>query len=403
MRCKPTLWERLARWPLAAGLLLAMLFGASARAHEPLKVIGVTHSKQGAVTHIEFLTDIQASFDLFTLAAPDRLVLDFPGLKWLAQPPKGLPFVKSLRHGVFRPGTARMVMELTTPVRVVAAYGLAGQGNEPARLILELMETDKESFRATAGWPEGARWRPDAIAQPDIADEIVVLIDPGHGGIDPGASAFGLVEKTIVLEFGILLAERINQLPGVRAVLSRDDDRFIPLRGRLHIARETKAHVLISLHTDTILEGMAEGVSVYTLSKTGIDAAAEAFAERENRADVLAGEDLTGTEDDLTKVLIDLARRGTNAESIKLARAILGSLDADIERLKTRPHRYGDFYVLKAPDIPSVLIELGFLNSKADRARLGDEEWKTRVADGIALGLRRWIEATRPGFLTSRD
>lgn len=403
MGCRATLWERATRWPLAVCLALAVAFGQGANAGEALKIIGVTHSKIGTATKIEFLTDVKATFDLFTLAAPDRLVLDFAGLKWMAPPPEGIPFVKSLRHGVFRPGTARMVMELTAPAEVVAAYALEGEGDNPARLVLELMETDKESFRATAGWPEGARWRPESIAREPVADEIVVLIDPGHGGIDPGASAFGLVEKTVALEFGLVLAERIDNVPGLRAMLSRADDRFIPLRGRLQTARESGAHVMLSLHTDAIQEGSAEGISVYTLSKTGIDAAAEAFAERENRSDVLAGEDLSGAEDDVTRVLIDLARRGTNAESIKLAQAILGSLGADIEQLKTRPHRYGDFYVLKAPDIPSVLVELGFLNTKADRMRMADEEWRYKVADGIASGVRRWIEATRPGFLTSRD
>lgn len=184
--------------------------------------------------------------------------------------------------------------------------------------------------------------------------------------------------------------------------MTRIDDRFLPLRERLKIAREAGAHLLVSLHTDSLASGEADGASVYTLDREGTDSAAEAFAERENRADVLAGVDLAGEGDDLARLLIDLARRGSRAESVKLADLIVEALDGRVALLDTRPHRRGNFFVLKAPDLPSVLVELGFLSSELDRARLVDPAWRRAMAEGIATGIARWVAVASPGFIAPR-
>jgi len=342
--------------------------------------------------------------EVFTLTEPNRIVIDFPGFAWEAGTPdaSALPFITDLRHGLFRHDRARIVMELSEPValRRIETVGEAGEGG--ARLTIDLAPTSQEGFALTAGWPEGARWMPETVRRPPDGQDTVILIDPGHGGIDPGASSHGLVEKTLVLDIGRRLAAHVDAVPGLTAVMTREDDRFVPLRARLQIAREVGANVLISLHTDTVASGQAEGLSFYTLSRKGVDSAAEAFAERENRADVLAGADLSGREDDLTRVLIDLARRGTNAESIKITRHMKEHLKDNVALLKTRPHRYGNLYVLKAPDIPSVLIELGFLDNAQDRARLTEPAWQETVAARLATALEAWAAEAPPGFLKPR-
>jgi N-acetylmuramoyl-L-alanine amidase len=190
---------------------------------------------------------------------------------------------------------------------------------------------------------------------------------------------------------------------GFQAALTRRDDRFVPLRGRVRMAHAAGAHLMLSLHTDTLESGEAEGASLYTLSREGTDDAADAFAERENRADILAGADLSGAEDDVTRLLIALARRGTEAESVKLAETLVDALRGTTRLLDTRPHRRGNFFVLKAPDLPSVLIELGFLSSPADRARLADPDWNARMADALAQGVADWAKLASPGFLAPRD
>jgi len=230
----------------------------------------------------------------------------------------------------------------------------------------------------------------------------VVAIDPGHGGIDPGARRAGLVEKEIVLAMGRMLAERIRAAPGLTPYLTRETDVFVPLGERIRRARAAGAHLFLSLHADALQWGEATGVSVYTLSRAGADSAADAFAERENRSNVLAGAELSGVGDDVTRLLIDLARRGATDQSVKLAGSLVSALGQGVDLLDTRPHRRGNFYVLKAPDLPSVLIELGFLTSAEDRARLRDPVWRERVIGQIVAGIRAWIAVADPAYLGRR-
>jgi N-acetylmuramoyl-L-alanine amidase len=159
---------------------------------------------------------------------------------------------------------------------------------------------------------------------------------------------------------------------------------------------------MISVHADTLLTGVARGFSIYTLSEKGTDDASEALARRENRADLLAGADLGGDSDDITQLLIELAQRGTSVESVKLAEAVILEVAEDVEVLRTKPHRQANFRVLKAPDIPSILLELGFLNSARDRERLTDPVWQDRAARAVMQGIERWTASASPGFLSPR-
>ncbi|MEM7061425.1 MAG: N-acetylmuramoyl-L-alanine amidase [Pseudomonadota bacterium] len=346
------------------------------------------------------------AFALFTLNNPDRLVVDFPALNWNVpeQQQEGIPFISSIRYGLFRQDRARVVMDLAEPVSIERAFTVPERGAEPGRLVVDLAPTTREAFDARAGLPEQARWHGDAPPVPAQArkGDIVVAIDPGHGGIDPGAKFGKFTEKSIVLEFSKELAAAISARPGMTAYLIRDRDEFVPLAERVARAHLARANVMLSIHADSVESGKAHGMSLYTLSAKGSDQAANALAARENRADVIAGADLGGETDDLTRLLVELAQRGTKDESSKLAKAVLMSLRGRVDLLRTRPHRQANFRVLKAPDIPSLLVELGFLDSKRDRKRLKDPEWRQTAINAIVDGINAWREEASPGFLTPR-
>jgi N-acetylmuramoyl-L-alanine amidase len=239
---------------------------------------------------------------------------------------------------------------------------------------------------------------PHAVA----GSTVVVAIDAGHGGIDPGAIAGGLVEKDVALTLARLLAARLDRTPGLTGVLLRTDDSFLTLTERIRRARRAGANLLVSLHADTTAEGIAEGAHVYVLSPEGTDEAARELAERENRADVIGGVALTGEPDDLATLLVDLAQRGTVHESRRLAAAVLGAMAGEVALLPTEPLRGADFRVLKAPEIPAILVELGYLSNERDRARIASPVWRRRMAAALARGIQEWTRQASPGFLTPK-
>ncbi|MEO1491912.1 MAG: N-acetylmuramoyl-L-alanine amidase [Pseudomonadota bacterium] len=375
-------------------------------AEEIPTITGLRYGTYEDRVRITFDVTPTPAFTVFTLNDPDRLVIDFPAMDWLVDESetKDIPFVSALRHGLFHRERARVVAMLTAPVRVDRIFTKQPSGAEPGRLVLDLAPVSREAFDRTAGWPELARWKNREVAAPDFAatGDLIIALDPGHGGIDPGASVGGVTEKEVVLDFAKRLAMVVNEMPGYAAVLTREDDVFIPLAERVAIAHQVRANLFISIHADSLLSGVARGVSIYTLSERGSDDAAEALALRENRADVLAGADLGGDSDDITRLLIELAQRGTSVESVKLAQAMIGALRDRVELLRTNPHRQANFRVLKAPDIPSILMEIGFLNSKTDRDRMTDPRWQNKAAVAVFEGIKEWTAIASPGFLGPR-
>ena len=392
---------------LAVGLILSASMPATmARASEVPVVSGMSYGVHHDRVRVILDVSSEPGFAAFTLSDPDRLVIDLPELEWEipAEAQEGpAPYVKAIRYGLFRRDRARIVMDLTRPVHVERIFTQPPRGNEPARLVVDLSPASRDAFDARAGWPEKARWQEDTpFDAVGSESDIVVAIDPGHGGIDPGATGGRLVEKDIVLAFSKVLAAELEARPGIAPFLIREKDEFVPLSQRVARAHAAGANLLISVHADAVESGIANGLSVYTLSDKGSDDAAEALAARENRADVIAGADLGGETDDLTRLLVELAQRGTQVESIKLAQAVVGSLGEGLELLRSRPMRQANFRVLKAPDLPSILLELGFLNSRRDQKRLSDPEWRKTAARAVADGLERYAETASPGFLRSK-
>jgi len=237
-------------------------------------------------------------FRIFTLDSPRRLVLDFREVDWRGIEPTALNqsnAVKTVRMGQFRPGWSRMVVEFELPYLFSTADMTIDRTTGQARLNVVLTEGDEQSFAAAAGAPEGALWSEEIIMPPKPEDaRFVIVLDPGHGGIDPGADQGGVLEKELMLTFAQELREVLLRSGDVDVVLTREDDRFVSLDERVSIAHKVRGDLFISLHADALSEGLAHGATVYTLSDSASDAASAALAERHDRDDILAGVDLSG-------------------------------------------------------------------------------------------------------------
>ena len=331
------------------------------------------------------------------LDAPPRLVLDTREVDFsqISSVARDAGRVLDLRAGVFRPGWSRLVLELSGPFEVTQA---AMETGAATAISVTLAPIDAASFAALAAKPEPEGWAlPKPADVPKImprgAGPLVVVLDPGHGGIDPGAERDGQREADLMLTFAREFKESLQRGGDMIVILTRDDDVFVPLETRISIARAAGAHVFISLHADALAEGDATGATLYTLSEDATDLAARALAERHDRDDLLAGVDLTDQDDLIANILMDMARTQTAPKVDRLADALKTAIKAEGLRMHRRPIQSGGFSVLKSPDIPSILIELGFLSSQRDLARLIDPAWRARMSKALQSGLAQWAEA----------
>ena len=330
-------------------------------------------------------------------ADPPRMVLDVREVDWAGVETvlESSAHVSGLRAGVFRPGWSRLVMDLSGPM----ALSLAEMSTQnDTKLALRLDPTSAEAFAAAAAQPELPGW-----GMPNVTDlgkpparipgRWIVVLDPGHGGIDPGAERDGQTEAELVLQFAREFKELLLRDGRFQVVMTRDSDHFVPLETRISIARAAEADLFLSLHADALGEGEAVGVTLYSLSDEASDAASAALAERHERDDLLAGVDLTAQDDMVASVLMDMARTETMPRIERLADALETAItDADLT-MHRRPHQKAGFSVLKSPDIPSLLIELGFMSSAADLERLNDPVWRANMAEALRQGIVTWAEA----------
>jgi N-acetylmuramoyl-L-alanine amidase len=349
----------------------------------------------GDDTQTRFVVDLSQKIDVaaFTLADPYRVVIDLPQVTFKL-PAKageqGRGLVKAFRFGLIMQGGSRIVLDTTGPVRLDKAFALAAAAGQPARLVLDLVATDRDSFlRNITMQDRSARSssKTSISAPPEAAGDArpLIVVDPGHGGIDNGTkSGNGQDEKDIVLAFGQVLRDRLEKTGKYRVAMTRSDDTFIPLDERVRFARARKASLFISIHADSIPrnEGQAEGASVYTLSTHASDAEAARLAEVENKSDVIAGVDLSAEPNDVASILIDLAQRETKAFSLQFARDLVSEFRATT-RLHMHPLKSAGFIVLKAPDVPSVLVELGYMSTKDDLVHLMSADWRARTAESL--------------------
>jgi N-acetylmuramoyl-L-alanine amidase len=342
-----------------------------------------------------FIMDLTQKFDIaaFALANPYRVVIDMPQVAFRL-PDKageqGRGLVKAFRYGLIMQGGSRIVLDTKGPVKIEKAFVLPADSGQPARLVLDLAATDRASFLrnvSLAKPPVHQSAPPDSPVGPDTDPRPLIVLDPGHGGIDTGArAAGGALEKDLVLQFGKTLQLRLERGGKYRVAMTRSDDTFIPLAERVRFARSRNAALFVSIHADSIpkSEGQAEGATVYTLSENASDAEAARLAEAENKADVIAGVDLTAEPDDVANILVDLAQRETKTYSTLFARTVVGELKATAARLHKHPLKAAGFKVLTAPDVPSVLVELGYISTKDDLKLLTSEAWQGRTANALA-------------------
>lgn len=341
-------------------------------------------------------------YRVYFLDEPPRLVVDFRQVDFAgsdAAALTGADLVPALRWGRFRPGWSRMVMELPAPYALRLAVqrpGASGTAAGGALLHLRLDPVDQDEF-VTRGHALSALWdlpQPaPGTALPAGKDDrnLRIAIDPGHGGHDPGAQVGAISEAAVMLGFAQELAELLTRA-GFEVVSTRQDDSFIPLEQRMTIARAAGADLFISLHADALPAGEAAGLSIYTWNPEADDRAMRELAMRHDRADLLAGLDLAGTDDEVADVLMDLARLETQPRSEAFAKFAVSELNRAGIAMHRRPVRGAAFSVLKSPDIPSVLIELGFLTDPGDRANLFDPDWRAGTAAALVRAIGGWLQ-----------
>jgi N-acetylmuramoyl-L-alanine amidase len=362
----------------------------------------------GDESQTRFVMDFSRKIDVhaFTLADPYRVVLDIPQVTFQL-PPKagesGRGLIKAFRFGLVMQGGSRVVFDLAKPARIEKAFVVDATDGAPARLVLDLAGTDREAFlRRIALDNKLTRTdlpRPNGPEAKSEDPRPLVVLDPGHGGIDTGTKGpGGQEEKDIVLNFAQRLRDRIEKTGKYRVLMTRSDDTFVPLGNRVRMARDAGAALFVSIHADSLPrgEGDAQGASIYTLSETATDTEAARLAEKENRADVIAGVDLKSEPDDVAGILIDLAERETKSLSVQFAHKLAGEMKT-ATRLHKTPLKSAGFRVLRAPDVPSALVELGYVSNRQDLQSLLSETWRNRTADSIAQAIDGYFAAHSGG------
>jgi N-acetylmuramoyl-L-alanine amidase len=363
-----------------------------------------------------FILDLDkpVQFRAFALADPYRVVIDLPQVNF--QLPDGVGatgrgLVKAFRYGVVMPGGSRIVFDLTGPARIAKSYVLEAANGQPSRLVLELEQVDRTAFvqslapesrpelrpaiteaNAVAARPESPPVPPTA---PQSADKRpVIVIDPGHGGDDNGTQAGGadVMEKNLVLTFGLALRDRLEKSGKYRVVMTRTDDTFIALADRVKVARSERAALFVSIHADALPrgEGDAQGATIYTLSDKASDSEAERLADVENKSDAIGGVSLADEPTEVADILIDLVQRETKTFSNRFARILMGEMKNTV-RMHKHPLKSAGFRVLKAPDVPSVLVELGYVSNKGDLEHLVSENWRNKTVGSMAQAIDTFL------------
>ncbi len=392
---------------IVAGALCAVL-GSGARAQdisEERALGGQARFIAGAVSDADWGKGTELTLSLsqgvpwraFTLTEPPRLVVDFREVDWTGANAAEMDRsdkVAGLRMGPFRSGWSRLVAELSGPMILDRAGMRISEETGQAELSLRLVPSNAEEMAARSGLPRDPRWDLPAAkgkAAPRRAEgaPLRIVLDPGHGGIDPGAQRDGHNEANLMLTFARDLRDVLRRT-GFEVLMTRDDDVFVSLEGRVALAHDARADLFISLHADAIEQGIAHGATVYTLSDDASDAASAALAERHDRDDILAGLDLSGSDDRVANVLLDLARLDNAPRGRALAGHLVAGIRNAVGQVHKRPQRQAGFSVLKAADIPSVLIEVGFLSTEEDLRHLQDRAWRAGMAAGIRDGILAW-------------
>ncbi|TCU36716.1 N-acetylmuramoyl-L-alanine amidase [Rhizobium azibense] len=383
----------------AVSLHAMVALAAGPKKPEALLAYGARIIGDDARTRVVIDFDRQPSFSVHYIANPERIVVDLPATAFGFQAKdlaaRGL--FKDIRYGTMDEGSARIVLSAVKPVKLATAKVQADEDGRGYRLVLDAEMTGKEEFAALVkaqSWSDPAdRPQSGPIPAPQAAQpgDFIIAVDAGHGGIDTGAIGVDTKteEKQVTLAFAKALADRLNREHGIKAFLTRSEDEFLSLAERVQIARQNHAGLFISLHADTLKQKDIRGATVYTISDRASDKLAADLAERENLSDQIAGKETAAEPPEVADILLDLTRRETQAFSISLAESVLGSFKDQISTINN-PHRHAGFQVLRAPDVPSILLELGFLSNAEDEKLLLDEKWRVKIAELLTDAVKRY-------------
>ena len=355
----------------------------------------------GDQTRTRFVADLSApvGYAVYVLANPYRVMIDLPQINFQLPEAAGKVsrgLVGQFRYGPVGEGQSRIVLETAGPVLIEKSFILPPQPGQPARIVVDLVKTTEEAFAQklkAAADQETASIDP-APETPKPAPALRrkrVVIDPGHGGIDPGAIGVRKTkEKDVVLAFGLKLKQILEATGQVDVIMTRADDRFLTLKERVKVARDNEADLFIAIHADTVRGQDVRGATIYTLSEKASDAEAEALAHKENRADIIAGVDLETENEQVTDILIDLVQRESKTHSLVFAKKAVNEM-GPVTAFTGKPMRSAGFMVLKAPDVPSVLVELGYLSSRQDESQLTSPAWQEKVASAMARAVTTYF------------
>ncbi len=419
---KPLLRRReLIKFAGASLILLVSPFGRAATGRNP-GILAVRVWPAADYTRVAIEHNAPLRFTHFTVKNPERLVVDLEGIEFNSVL-EGLsnkvaaddPNIKLLRAGRFKPGVVRLVMELKNEVKPqvfvlppVGEYGhrlvLDVYPLEPPDPLLQLLQKNESLFGNSGGQYEnkpqaGGEIKAERPRQgkPVVDRLVTITLDPGHGGEDPGAvGRGGSYEKHVTLAVARRLKAKIDAEPNMRAVLTRDTDFFVPLHMRVQKARRIQSDLFVSIHADAFTRADANGSSVFALSESGASSSAARYlAQKENSADLVGGVNIDVKDPMLARTLLDLSQTATISDSLKLGKAVLGEIGG-INRLHKENVEQAGFAVLKAPDIPSILIETAFISNPEEERRLNDEAYQDKMAEAIITGIRKYFAKNPP-------
>ncbi|MEM7679389.1 MAG: N-acetylmuramoyl-L-alanine amidase [Pseudomonadota bacterium] len=378
-------------------------------------------------TRLVFDLSGDSAFRVFALQEPYRLVIDLPSFEWKADKVDHPPATKvnAVRHGELQPGISRIVFDMEQPIAVKTAFTLPKQEEKPNRLVIDYSGTTTAGFEKERGRVLGAAslndilkahpfkeqretlqeyqtasvsgMAPPPAPKPDMkkkpARKPLIVIDPGHGGVDPGAIGTNKVyEKHVVLALGKELERQLEASGKYRVIMTRTKDTFIKLGDRVKFARDHGADLFVSIHADSIEKKNVRGASFYTLSEKASDKQTARLAARENQADLIAGIDLSHEDKDVANILVDLAIRDTTNQGKFFANKVVDSFRSNGLRILENPHRHAGFAVLKAPDIPSILVEAGFMSNKKEAQMLNTQSYRAKVAKALKSGIDTYFK-----------
>jgi N-acetylmuramoyl-L-alanine amidase len=388
------------RFKIFQFFVFATLFIAFCVSAQAKDVIISAARVTGTMQSTRFEVDISSSvgFSATVVKSPYRVIIDIPDVSFDLPAGAGRKaggLISSFRYGLVEERKSRIVLDVSGPVLIGKSQIVSAKGKKPAHIFVEILPTTPENFKLTyeSEHPEDgaseqtAAITPAVVPHPQQAEadqRKVIVIDAGHGGIDPGALSHNRTkEKDVVLAYGLALRDALRKSPNYKVVMTRDSDTFISLDERVKIARDNKADLFIAIHADTVDEKDVRGTTLYTVSDKATDAEAEALAQKENRADVIAGIDLGNQTKTVSDILINLAQRESKNQALYFTKKAVAQLQP-YARFTGKPVRSAAFVVLKAPDVPSILIELGYLSSKEDEALLSSPDWRSNMATAMA-------------------